>query len=269
MAPKRRARKRHALRAPAPPDLAQHRPHEIPRIGNQRARSSDLRHGRRDEVALHELHLHAVRLHLRPQRRRPLLQERFAAGIRGQQRGRQQAAEGAHRQYEAAPSLHHARRDEGRDAKRADAVDRDDVLHLALCRLREGDGHVVAFAHVVDQHGDIQSLDEGPQSRVVGVVVGGEVHGQQLGPHRGAGVFRLDLLGEALQFRRRPRHEDQVEAFLRELDGEFLADAVRGPGYEGPASFGAEVAELVGLGSVEGIGGSSLKRIVLQRFLAG
>lgn len=244
MAPERRTRKRHPLRPTTPPNHPQHRPHEIPRIGDERARSADLRHGRRDEIALHELDLDAVGLQLRPQRRRPLLQERFAAGVGGQQRRGQHAAEGTHRQHQPASPLHHSRRDELRDAQRADAVDGDDVPHLALGRLREGNRDVMALPDVVDQHRHVQALHQRPQPGVVVVVVGGEVHGEEPGLHRGAGIFGLDLLGEGLQFRVRAGDEEEVEAFLRELDGEFLADAVRGAGDDRPASFGAELAKL-------------------------
>lgn len=49
----------------------------------------------------------------------------------------------------------------------------------------------------------------------------------------------LDFGGESRELGGGARDEDEVEAFLRELDGVFFADAVGGAGYYCPGPFGS------------------------------
>ena len=101
----------------------------------------------------------------------------------------------------------------------------------------------MGFADIVDQHCDIELMDEGLKAGIVGIVVGGKVHGEGLGA--GAGVLGFDFLGEGGEFGGCARDEQDVEAGAGELEGIFLADAVGGAGNKGPGAFGAERAELV------------------------
>ena len=90
-----------------------------------------------------------MRSELRAQRRRPLLQERFAARVGGQERSREDAAEGRHGDDETALARDHARRDQLGDAERAEAVYHDYVRHLLVRGLDERDGDRVAQSDVV------------------------------------------------------------------------------------------------------------------------
>ena len=104
----------------------------------------------------------------------------------------------------------------------------------------------MALPHIVDQDRHVEIVHHFFQSRVIGIVVGCEIHGEDLG---GIGPRRLglDAFGEGLEFGFGAGDKEDVEAALGELDSEFLADAVGGAGYDGPAGAGTEGAELVGL----------------------
>ena len=104
----------------------------------------------------------------------------------------------------------------------------------------------MAPPHIVDQDCDVETVHHIFQPSVIGIVVGCEIHGEDFG---GIGPRRLglDAFGERLEFGFGAGDKEDVEAALGELDSEFLADAVGGAGYDGPAGAGTEGAELVGL----------------------
>jgi len=150
MAPKRRARVRPPLRPARAPNLPQHSLDKLLRRRHKHARAFDLGHGRRDQVALHQLDRDALGRQLAAERRAPLLQEGFAAGVCCEQWGREKAAEGAHGEDEATAALGHAGGYKLGYAQGGGAVDGDDVADFVLGGQGEGDGDVVAFADVVD-----------------------------------------------------------------------------------------------------------------------
>lgn len=132
MAPKRRARIRPPLRAPRAANLGEYCFDELLRRRHKHARALDLGHGRRDQVALHQLDRDALGRQLAAERGAPLLQEGFAAGVCREQRGGEEAAEGAHGEDEAAVALGHSRGYELGYAQGGGAVDGDDVADFVL-----------------------------------------------------------------------------------------------------------------------------------------
>lgn len=242
MAPPRRGAIHEPLRAPRPPDTRQHAPHIRPGRGHEHGRHPDLAHRRGDHVRLHQPHRDVVLRQLRAQRRAPLLQEGLAARVRGQQRGGDESAKRAHREDQPALAVHHARRDEPRDAQGGHAVHHDDRVHLGLGGLGEGDGDAVRDADVVDQDGDIQSGDHILQAGVIVVAVAGKVDGKGAG---GRVEFLLDLLGDGVEFAGRARDQERAVPGFGERERVFLAQPIRGAGDDGPGlGGGAEGAEL-------------------------
>ena len=104
----------------------------------------------------------------------------------------------------------------------------------------------MALPHVVDQDRHVETVHQFFHSSVLGIVVGCEIHGEDFGGI-GSGRLGLNAFGEGFEFGFGAGDEEDVEAALGELDSEFLADAVGGAGYDGPAGAGTEGAELVGL----------------------
>lgn len=177
MAPVRRAGECNVLRTARAADLAQHRLDELLGVGDQRGRLADLGHGCGDQMGLHALDVHAVGLQLGAESSAPLLQEGLAAGVGRQQRSGEEATEGGHGEDETALALLHAGGDELGDSEGGHAVDDDDVVHLLLGGLVEGHGDVVAQADVVDQDGDVQTIDQLGQLGVVCILILRKVHG--------------------------------------------------------------------------------------------
>jgi len=79
-------------------------------------------------------------------------------------------------------------------------------------------------------------LQERAERGVVSVPVLRKVHGEDLGFY--ASVLGLELGGEGFELGERARDEHEVEAFVRQLEGEFAADAVGCAGDNGPRAFG-------------------------------
>lgn len=154
MAPIRRTRIRNPPRTPRSPNLPQHRLHERARRRDQRRRAPHLAHGADDQVRLHQLHGDAGGRQLGRQRAAPVLQEGFGAGVGGEQRRRQDAAEGGHGEDEAVALGGEARGEDLGDAERGEAVDGDDVGHFGQRGLDERDRDAVAEADVVDEDGE-------------------------------------------------------------------------------------------------------------------
>jgi hypothetical protein len=238
MTPPRRARIRYPLRAATAPDLGERSGDELARRGHHGAGAANLAHGARDEMALDDAHVDAGG----GEPHGPVLQEGLAAGVGRQQRGREDAAEGGHGEYQAAAAGDEEGRDERRHAQRRAAVDGDDAVHLGARRLEERHGDRVGLADVVDEHGHVEPSQQRTQRRVVGVPVLRKVHGQDFGPH--AGVCRLELGIEGFELGARARDEHEVEAFARQLQGEFAADAVGRARDDGPGALGAVFGEL-------------------------
>lgn len=152
-----------------------------------------------------------------------MLQERLAAAVRREQRGREQAAEGAHGKYQPAALPRHAGRHERSDAQRGEAVDCDDVPHLGVSRLDEGNGDVVGFADVIDKDGDITAsrFNSLLELRVIEIAVSGKVHGEDVGFN--TWVLGGDILLQSLEFRLCAGDEEEVEFLAGKLEGEFFA----------------------------------------------
>jgi len=100
----------------------------------------------------------------------------------------------------------------------------------------------VALCGVVDEDGDVQSVDELGQSFAVNGRVLREVHGEGLGLH--TGELGGDLSSEGIELGGGVRNEDDDEAFLSELESKFLADAVRRSGDHNLGAFGSILSEL-------------------------
>ena len=150
MAPIRRGRVGPALRAPRAAHAGQNRLGESPGAGDHHARPPDLAHRRRDQVGLDELDRDVERGEFGAERARPVLQERFAAAVGGQERGRNKAAEGSHGEDQPTLPRDHARDDELRNAQRRKTIDVDYFFHFFGCGQGEGYWDVVGGAHVVD-----------------------------------------------------------------------------------------------------------------------
>lgn len=155
MRPPRCTRPPPPLRSSRSSHRRQHTPHKGLRTRNHQTRPPDLTHRARHEIALYHLDRHPMRLQLASQRRRPFLQERLAAAICRQQWRRHQTPERTHCEYQPAFLLHHPGRHDGGCEEGGETIDIDDVSHLLFLRLNEGNGDIVAFAHVVDQDGYI------------------------------------------------------------------------------------------------------------------
>jgi len=98
-------------------------------------------------------------------------------------------------------------------------------------------------SHIVNQDADIEAIDQFAERGVVAVLVLAEVHGEGFGGDLGA-VFGGEEGRERVEFGLGARDEDEVVAFCREGEGEFLADAIAGTSDQGPGAAGAEGCEL-------------------------
>lgn len=190
MAPIRRARMAPPLRPSAPANLPQHAPDKRPRGRHQGAGPAYLRHGRRDEVGLHELDLDVGGRQFGAEGGRPLLEEGFAPAV-GCQEGRgEETAEGAHGDYQPALPLHHTGSHKLRHSQRGRAIDCNDGVHFRLLCLGEGYRYGMAGSNIVDQDGNFQAVGECLELGIIVVVVGRKVHCQDFG---GGVVFGPDL----------------------------------------------------------------------------
>ncbi|OSS47668.1 hypothetical protein B5807_07317 [Epicoccum nigrum] len=244
MAPVRRAGERNVLRTARAADLAQYRLDELFGVGDQCGRLANLGHGRSNQVRLHALDVHTVGLQLRAESSGPLLQEGLAARVGCQKRGGEETTEGGHGEDETALALLHAGGDELGHPEGGHAVDDDDVVHLLLRSLVEGHGDVVAQADVVDQDGDVQTIDQLGQLGVVCILVLRKVHGQDLDGGLGA-ILGGNVGSEGVELGLRARDKDQVVALGREGHSKLLANAIGSTGDEGPGAAGTELGELL------------------------
>lgn len=242
MRPPRRVGVREVL-VNASADLSERRTDKVLGVGDRNARLADLAHGGRHEVADNKLHVDAVRLELRSERAGPVLQERLGARVRSQVGRGDPASEGAHGEDEARLALLHDGGDDLGGLEGAEAVDGDDVLELLAGGLDEGNGDAVGLADVVDEDADVEAGDELGETVVVGAVVAGVVHGEDLDLDL-AGELGLELVGKGLKLGLGSGDEDEVEALAGELVGVFLAQAVGGTGHDCPGAGLAILAEL-------------------------
>lgn len=194
-------------------------------------------------MRLYTLDVHTIGLKLGAKSSGPLLQEGLAARVRRQKRGGEEATERGHRKNKTALALDHARSDELGNAQSSHAVDDNDVIHLLLGCLVERHRNVVAQADVVDQDGDVKSIDKFRQFRVIGIFVLRKVHGQSL--HGGLGtILGGDVGGEGIELGLGAGDEDQVVALGRERESKLLANAIRGTSDECPGTTRTEFSEL-------------------------
>jgi len=245
MRKKRGTRIRHILGPSTPANLPQSRLDKLPRIRNRHARLPNFTHGGRNQVAQTKLDIHTTARKFTTESRRPMLQECLAARIRRQQRRRQPAAKTAHRENQPAFALHHARCHNLRDPECRGTINRNNVPNLLLRRLYKRDGDSMALSHIIYQNPHIEAIDKCLHLSIIAILVLAEVHGEDFDIDVGAGIFLLDFGGEGVEFRGGARDEEEVEAFLGELDGVFFAQAVRGAGYYCPGAFLAIFAELL------------------------
>lgn len=136
-----------AARAAQP---AQHGLDKAAGARHEEARAADLAHGGGDEVGLDELDGDVEGGELGAEGGGPLLQERFAATVGGQERSGEETSEGAHVENQAALAGDHAGDNEVGDAQGGEAVDGDDPVHFRRVGLGEGDGDGMRGADVVD-----------------------------------------------------------------------------------------------------------------------
>ncbi len=203
---------------------------------------ADLGHGRGNEVGDDELYINSLWLELGGERSGPLLEEGLGSGVSSEKRSWQETAERAHGEDKSALALGHSRCDDTGNLEGANAVNGDDIAHLLLWREGEWDRVAVGLSDVVDQDSDVLVLDDGGETGVVGRVVLGEIHSENLGLDQwGLG---LDLSGEGDELGFGAGHEDEVEALVGELESVFLAHSVRGAGDDGPGALWSILAEL-------------------------
>ncbi len=89
----------------------------------------------------------------------------------------------------------------------------------------------MAHSNIVDQDGNIQSIDQCLQFGIILVIVGAKIHGKRL---RLSIIFRLDLSSQGIKFGRSAGDEESGKAGTRELKGIFFPNAIGGSGHEGP-----------------------------------
>lgn len=99
---------------------------------------------------------------------------------------------------------------------------------------------------IINQNSHIKSINQRLQLRIIALLILAEVHSEDLHVDIRARILGLYFGGERLEFRGSARDEQQVEAFLRELDGVFFSEAVGGAGYYCPGALLAVFAELEG-----------------------
>jgi hypothetical protein len=241
--PVRGACEGNVLRTARTANLAKRSLDKLLGVGYESGGLADLGHGGGDEVRLDALHVDTVWLELGAESSGPLLQEGLAAGV-GRQKGcGEEATERGHGEDKSPLALLHTRSDELGDAQGGHAVDDNDVVHLLLGCLVEGNRNVVAQTDVVDQDGDVESIHELGQLGVVGVLVLGKVHCQRLDGGLGS-ILGGDVGGERVELGLGARHEDQVVALGCERQSKLLANAIRGTGDEGPCAARTEFGEL-------------------------
>lgn len=102
----------------------------------------------------------------------------------------------------------------------------------------------MAQANAVDQNANIEPINEFLQRGIVAVLVLCKIHCERLGADLGT-IFGRDVGSERGKLRLGARNENEVVAFLGQGQSEFLADAVRGTGYEGPRAARAEFGQLI------------------------
>lgn len=98
------------------------------------------------------------------------------------------------------------------------------------------------LSDVVDQDADIEVLNKSSEPGVVGLVIAGEVHGQDLALNRWA--LGLDLFGEGDELGFGAGDEDKVEALVGELESVLLAQSVRGASDDSPGTLWSILAQL-------------------------
>lgn len=101
----------------------------------------------------------------------------------------------------------------------------------------------MALADVVDENSDIEVFDDLLELGVIGLVVAGEVHGENLGLDGWS--LGLDLLGEGGELGLGARDEDEVEALVGELKSVLLSDTIGCTGNDGPGTLWTILAKLV------------------------
>lgn len=229
--PVRGAGRSDSLCTTAAANLAESSTNKLLGVRHKQGCLADLAHSAGDKVRLHELDLNAVRLEFGAESGGPLLEESLAAAVGRKVGCGKDAAEGCHGEDQTGLALDHAGCDELCHAEGAHAVDRDDVAHLLLGSLVEGNGNAVAEADIVDQDGDIKLRDQALDVVVVLVLVGSKVHGNSLGLDI---VLGLDFRGEGVELALGARDEEDVEALLSELEGVLFAETVGGAGDKSP-----------------------------------
>lgn len=98
------------------------------------------------------------------------------------------------------------------------------------------------LSDVVDQDADIEILDESSESGIIGLVVAGEVHGEDLTLDGWA--FGLNLLREGGELGFGAGDEDEVEALVGELESVLLAHSIGGASDDSPGTLWSILAEL-------------------------
>lgn len=258
MAPVWRAGESNILCTSGASQLAERSLDELLRVGHESAWLANLGHGGSDEMRLNTLDVDTVWLELGAKRRRPLLEEGFAARIRGQEGSWEETTEGSHGEDETALARDHAGCEQLSDTERSHAVDHNDIVHLLLGCLGEGHRNAVAQTNVVDENADIQAICELLQAVVVGVLVLRKVHCERLGRDLRA-IFRGNVRGERVELGLGAGNEDQVVALGCQGKCELLANAIRGTGDESPGTAGSKAAELKTLLAIVVVLGSMMK----------
>lgn len=81
---------------------------------------------------------------------RPLLEESFAAGVRGKERGREETTGGSHCKDESALAGDHTGCNGLCDLQGSHAVDGDDIIHFISRCLHKRHWDAVALSHIID-----------------------------------------------------------------------------------------------------------------------
>lgn len=98
------------------------------------------------------------------------------------------------------------------------------------------------LSDVVDEDADIEVLDESSEPGVIGLVIAGEVHGEDLALDGWA--LGLDLLGEGDELGFGAGDKDEVEALVGELKSVLLAHSVGGASDDSPGTLWSILAQL-------------------------
>jgi hypothetical protein len=208
-------------------------------------RLADLGHGGGDKVSDNELGGNTVGLQLRAESGRPVLKESLGSRVGSEKRRRKESTEGSHGEDKTTLASDHSRSDNLGNLEGSLDVDGDNVLHLDIGSLKEGNGHIVGLSDVVDQDCNIKSVDELRETLVVVVVVLCKVHSEGLGLD--TGEFGGDLGSKSFELGGGTGNENNVEALLRQLNGELLANTVGSTSDHGPGTLWSILAELCNL----------------------